>query len=87
MTKKKTQEGISKSEKKNKARVSKKRVIQAGAGEVTVLNDLVVKKGEKVVVDTKGKGKLTINKITLHSGGSLSSIGDLELVPSKKTHN
>lgn len=79
---------IKKSEKKRKARPSSKRVVRADVGAVVAHENLIVKKNERVVIDTKGKGRLTVNKITLQSGGTLSCAGgDFELVPVKKTFN
>lgn len=63
------------------------RVIKAEAGMTTVIDDLVLKTGERATIDTSGKGKLLIKKITM-AGGQLiagSASTHYELVPRKQT--
>lgn len=65
------------------------RAIKAEAGATTVIDNLIIKTGERVSIDASGKGKLTIKKITM-AGGQLmagSAGTHYELVPIKQTLN
>lgn len=75
--------GIAKKKRAPKKNVT--RTISAPDGTRTVIDNLTVKTGETVIIDTTGKGYLRIGKITLCGGklGGGSAKNPLELVVNK----
>lgn len=70
--------------KKKKSKSKARRTIRSEAGGDLKYSNLTIKRNENVTIDTTGKGKLDIQKITMENGATLQTIGELELVVAKK---